>query len=194
MRRLLQGDVGSGKTIVAMQAALVAIEKRPPGSAYGAHRNPCHPALPQRAQAARGQAFAHHRQALQGHAAHRFGRRSAQARSPHPHRHRPHRPGHRHAGAHPVIGRVPQPRPGHCRRAASLRRAAALQADEGRRPRCKLRDKPRPRRPRHDRNPHPPHPRPHRLRRHGRLRARRTTPRPYPPSSPAAPPRARLPP
>ena len=47
MQRLLQGDVGSGKTIVAALAALQAIESGRQVASHGADRNPGRAALPQ---------------------------------------------------------------------------------------------------------------------------------------------------
>ena len=45
MYRLLQGDVGSGKTLVAAEAAIIAIENGYPGGGACAHRDPGHAAL-----------------------------------------------------------------------------------------------------------------------------------------------------
>ena len=53
MHRLLQGDVGSGKTVVALAALLGGRAERAPGRADGADRGAGRAALRRRARAAR---------------------------------------------------------------------------------------------------------------------------------------------
>ena len=54
MARLLQGDVGSGKTVVAAAAAYADRRRRPAGRRHGADRDPRRAALPQPARTLRG--------------------------------------------------------------------------------------------------------------------------------------------
>ena len=54
MHRLLQGDVGSGKTVVALAALLAAVQSGHQGALDGADRGPGRAALRRRARAARG--------------------------------------------------------------------------------------------------------------------------------------------
>ena len=123
MRRLLQGDVGSGKTIVAFEAAVIAIE------------NGYQVALMAPTEILATQHYLSARQILEA-AGYRIvlltgsqeaGTQEADAPS---HRAGQRATGDRHARPHPGVGRVRQAWAGHRRRAASLRRDAALQADE----------------------------------------------------------------
>jgi ATP-dependent DNA helicase RecG len=125
MRRLLQGDVGSGKTIVALQAMLVAMENGPDG----AHRDSGYAALSGHAQAAgKVEPQAAHR------AADRLARRGPQA--PYQGAHQPRRgaTGDRDARADRRKGRVRPAGTGGGGRATPFWRAATLQADEEARP------------------------------------------------------------
>ena len=123
MRRLLQGDVGSGKTIVALEAAVIAME------------NGYQVALMAPTEILATQHYLSARRILEP------------ARLPHcaadglaggwpqeadaaSHRARQCPTGDRHTRAHSGDGRVRQARAGGRGRAASLRRAAALSPDE----------------------------------------------------------------
>ena len=148
MNRLLQGDVGSGKTIVALLAAPVAMENGLQVAVHGADRDP------------RGAALREHQPrtgavALRDRLADRHAPRADAARGRQPHRQRriATRRGNprARAGRHPVQGAGPR----RHRRTASFRcRAACDPAREG----------PRPGRARNDRDPDSTHPGPDRIR------------------------------
>ena len=108
MRRLLQGDVGSGKTIVAFEAAILAME------------NGHQVALMAPTEILATQHFLVARKLLekssrryQGRPAHRLAGRRPQAFHTRPHSARRVQPGHRHARAAGEVRRVRPPRPRH---------------------------------------------------------------------------------
>ncbi len=168
MHRLLQGDVGSGKTVVALAALLAAVQSGHQGALDGADRGAGRAALHGRPRAARRPRGPrrHDRRPRPGRAAHQQG----EGQGP---RRRPRGPGlgcHRCRRRHPRVvdrgGGVPLPRLRRDRRAASLRRGAAGHpARQG--------DRRRPRPVGHDGDAHPAHgrhgdlrrPRPHHARR-----------------------------
>ena len=121
MNRLLQGDVGSGKTIVALMAALVAME------------NGFQVAFMAPTEILAEQHFITIRKLLEAlavpdRAADGRDAREEAARDAGGARRRVDAPGGRHARAGRGPGRLPRARSGRHRRAASLRRAAARDA------------------------------------------------------------------
>ena len=140
MHRLLQGDVGAGKTVVAIAALLTAVQ----GGHQGAFMAPTEVLAEQHFASMRPLARRHHRArrrlvALRrapahGRAAHQPDHRQGAATRARRSGLRRGRPARRHARPHPGGGRVPQPRGGGDRRAAPLRRrAAGRAAGQGRR-------------------------------------------------------------
>ena len=123
MRRLLQGDVGSGKTIVGFRGGHHRDRERLPGGADGSHRNSGAAALFFR-EADSGECRLPHR------AADRLAGVRSQARGPAAHLAGQCAAGDRHACAAGGESRVRQAGAGHCRRAASVWSVAAAEADE----------------------------------------------------------------
>ena len=121
MLRLLQGDVGSGKTLVALLAMLTAVESRRAGGAARADRNPRPPASCDLARPAR-----QHRRARRDPHRAREGQ-GARQRADGPRRRLDRHP-RRHPRDLPGEGRLQEPRACGDRRAASLRRVAAAAA------------------------------------------------------------------
>ena len=123
MRRLLQGDVGSGKTIVAFEAAIIAME------------NGYQVALMAPTEILAQQHYFSARRILEN-AGYRIVlltgsvEAGSQARNPPPHRAGQRAAGHRHARLARRKSRVRQAGAGDRGRAAPLRRDAALEADE----------------------------------------------------------------
>ncbi len=123
MRRLLQGDVGSGKTIVALEAAVIAMENGYQARTDGAHGDSGDAAFSLRAPHSRARRLPHcpayriagSRPQEAGAPSHCAGQRAT---------------GDRHPRADPGDRGVRQAGAGHRGRAASLRRAAALPPDE----------------------------------------------------------------
>jgi ATP-dependent DNA helicase RecG len=160
MLRLLQGDVGSGKTVVALFAMLAAVEAAPRPLSW------CRPTY-WRASimpicAAGGGSRHRHRpsdRAREGAGARRDSRPSRGGKDRHP---------HRHPCAVPGGGRVRRPGTDRHRRAAPFRRPpAAGAAGQVGRQSGPAGD---------DRHAHPAHAGAHRLRRHGRVAADREAP------------------
>ena len=123
MRRLLQGDVGSGKTIVAFEAAVIAIE------------NGYQVALMAPTEILATQHYLSARQILE-HAGYRIVLLTGSQEAGRKKQTRHHiaqgqrATGDWHARADPGVGGVRQAGAGDCGRAAPLRRDAALPADE----------------------------------------------------------------
>ncbi len=162
MNRMLQGDVGSGKTVVALYAMLVAVANRLPGRAHGADGNPGDaalrddPALPGRQPRADRPARRRPQRARAkaGPGARRGGRGG---------------PGRRHARARRRRRGVQEPRPRRRGRAAQVRRDPAGEAAPERAPPGRAGD---------DGDADPADARADRLRRPGPLDARRDAARP----------------
>ena len=164
MQRLLMGEVGSGKTVCALAAMLRAVENGAPGRAHGAHRDARRAAPPHARLAARRHAA--------GRAAHRLDERRAAARAARPAGERAAAARGRHARADRGRGRVPRPRGGGGRRAASLRRPPARRARRQGARGARAARAP------HDRHADPAHAVAHRLRRPRRDGAARAAARP----------------
>ena len=178
MHRLLQGDVGSGKTVVALAALLVGGAGRLPGRVHGAHRGARRAALSRVGAAARrsdawrprarcsatGRCASSCSRTARPRPNGAGSRRPARGRGRHP---------RRHARAALRRRAVHQARPRRDRRAASLRRRAARAAQgEGKRRR-------RARRAGDDRHADPAHRGDARLRRPRQVGAARDAARPH---------------
>ncbi len=121
MLRLLQGDVGAGKTLVALLAMLTAVEVGRAGGVPRPDRDPCPPARGEARRTAR-------RPAGPRRAADRPGQRARAADDPRRADRRQHRYPDRHPRDLPGGGDVPRPRAGGGRRAAQVRRQPAAGA------------------------------------------------------------------
>ena len=178
MHRLLQGDVGSGKTVVALVRVARGGPRRPPGRAHGSHRGSGRAALPRCARAARRSRGARSpgvsagRRPAGGGAAHQPHPGGGAGQAPRGSADGRCRPGGGHPRAAHRRRALRQPGRRGDRRAAPLRRRAARSAASQGSRRGGGRGR-RSRPARHDGDAHPAHGRHGRVRRPRHHRARR---------------------